>query len=98
MSHETPKNSRSPRVETYHDGNGVRVRRRSSDSCWPLRRADRRTWAEAKASATARVAEEQRLGEPGVPVDFPGSTPGLSTIPQDTCEHECEIGKCVCAP
>lgn len=73
MSHETPKNSRSPRVETYHDGNGVRVRRRSSDSCWPLRRADRRTWAEAKAEEQGRT-------------------------PQDTCEHECEVGKCVCAP
>lgn len=40
----------------FHDGNGVRVRRVSSDSCWPLRRFDGSTWSEAKA--------QQRLKPP----------------------------------
>lgn len=58
MSHETSKNNRPPHVEMYHDGDGVRVRRRSSDGCWPLRRADGRSWAEAKAEAERRTPQD----------------------------------------
>jgi hypothetical protein len=43
--------NRDPIPHSYVDSLGRRVLRRSSDSVWPLRRANGDTWAEEAASA-----------------------------------------------